>query len=526
MVQLLQGQTVGIDLGTTYSALAQLNPDGLPVSIPNADGATTTPSVVLLGDSGHVVVGPSPERISVEKPENIIEAIKRQMGSKTWFKEYQGKKLTPEFISGLILKKLKQDAERTIGPIANAVVTVPYYFNDLRRKATQDAGKIAGLNVIDIINEPTAATLAYAWMKGELGRVGALAHEKTIMVYDLGGGTFDVTVVRYSPTHFRVLATDGDVMLGGIDWTNRIVEHVAEQFRRKYGSDPLADPETRLMFTQECEQAKRALSAKAQVPVNLYFQGKSLTVAVTRGDFQRMTADLLQRTRDTTELVLQQSGVDVGQLDEVVLVGGSTHMPAVYDMLKEVSGRSPSRELNPDEAVAQGACIHAAILEARETGGGSRLAQAVIKRLRAVSATDVNSHSLGVEITDMVDRSKKSNHIMIPRNTPIPYSISQRFTTNVPNQQRIRVRVLQGEVADVSACTVIGDFQISNLPPGLPAGSPVEVSYKYDANGRILAEARELTGNRQAHLEIVRDGGLSDSGLEAFEQLAREYAVE
>jgi molecular chaperone DnaK len=195
-------------------------------------------------------------------------------------------------------------------------------------------------------------------------------------------------------------------------------------------------------------------------------------------------------------------------------------------MLKEVSGRSPSRELNPDEAVAQGACIHAAILEARETGGGSRLAQAVIKRLRAVSATDVNSHSLGVEITDMVDRSKKSNHIMIPRNTPIPYSISQRFTTNVPNQQRIRVRVLQGEVADVSACTVIGDFQISNLPPGLPAGSPVEVSYKYDANGRILAEARELTGNRQAHLEIVRDGGLSDSGLEAFEQLAREYAVE
>jgi molecular chaperone DnaK len=525
-MKLQAGQTVGIDLGTTYSSLAQLNNEGQPISVENSDGKTTTPSVVLLGESGHVIVGPSPERISVEPPDNVVEAIKRQMGSKTWSKVYQGKKLTPEFISALILKKLKQDAEASVGPVTNAVITVPYYFNDLRRKATQDAGRIAGLNVIDIINEPTAATLAYAWMKGELGRTDLAGNEKTIMVYDLGGGTFDVTVVRYTPTHFRVLATDGDVMLGGIDWTNRIVEHVAEQFRRKYSSDPLADPETRMVFTQECEQAKRVLSSKAQTPVNLYFQGKTLTVAVTRGDYERMTADLLQRTRDTTELVLQQSGVEVGALDEVVLVGGSTHMPAVFDMLKAVSGRSPSRELNPDEAVAQGAAIHAAILEARETGGESRMAQAVIKRLRSVTATDVNSHSMGVEITDPVNRQRKSNHIMIPRNTPIPYTISQRFQTNVQNQQRIRVRLLQGEVPDVNACTIIGDFQITNLPANLPVGSPVELTYSYDANGRIRAEARELTGNRQASAEIVRDGGVTDSGLDAFEKLASEYQVE
>ncbi len=224
--------------------------------------------------------------------------------------------------------------------------------------------------------------------------------------------------------------------------------------------------------------------------------------------------------------MLQQSGVEVGALDEVVLVGGSTHMPAVYNMLKAVAARPPSRELNPDEAVAQGAAIHAAILEARETGGSSRMAQAVIKRLRAVTATDVNSHSLGVEITDVHDRKRKSNHIMIPRNTPIPYTISQRFMTNVPNQQRIRVRLLQGEVPDTSACTVIGDFQITNLPPNLPVGSPVELTYSYDANGRIRAEARELTGNRQASTEIIRDGGVSDTGLDAFEQLAREYQVE
>ena len=525
-MKLLDGQTIGIDLGTTYSSLAQLDNEGKPNSIPNADGKTTTPSVVLLGESGHVIVGPSPERISVEAPDNVVEAIKRQMGNKNWHKVYQGKKLTPEFISALILKKLKQDSEQHIGAIANAVITVPYYFNDMRRKATQDAGRIAGLNVIDIINEPTAATLAYAWMRGELGRTDLARNEKTIMVYDLGGGTFDVTVVRYTPTHFRVLATDGDVMLGGIDWTNRIVEHVAEQFRRKYSSDPLAHPETRMVFTQDCEDAKRTLSERAQVPINLYFEGKNLAVNVTRGDFERMTADLLQRTRDTTELVLQQSGVEVGSLDEVVLVGGSTHMPAVYNMLKSVAGRPPSRELNPDEAVAQGAAIHAAILEARETGGSSRMAQAVIKRLRAVTATDVNSHSLGVEITDLSDRKQKSNHIMIPRNTPIPYTISQRFMTNVPNQQRIRVRLLQGEVPDVSACTVIGDFQITNLPPNLPLGSPVELTYSYDPNGRIRAEARELTGNRQASAEIVRDGGVSDTGIDAFEQLAREYQVE
>ncbi|MCA9033202.1 MAG: Hsp70 family protein, partial [Planctomycetaceae bacterium] len=226
-MQILPGHTVGIDLGTTYSAIAQLDADGNPVSLTNSDGKTITPSVVLLGEDGKVIVGPTFERMSIENPQNIVEAIKRQMGNKDFHIVYQGKKLTPEFISALIIKKLKQDAEKSIGPIANAVVTVPYYFNDVRRKATQDAGKIAGLNVIDIINEPTAATLAYAWQKGQLGRSDNFAGEKTIMVYDLGGGTFDVTIVRYTATNFKVLATDGDVMLGGLDWSRRIVDHIS-----------------------------------------------------------------------------------------------------------------------------------------------------------------------------------------------------------------------------------------------------------------------------------------------------------
>lgn len=525
-MKLLEGNTVGIDLGTTYSAIAQLDAEGNPVTIHNADDQPITPSVILLGEDDHVIVGPSYERISVEDPQRIVEAVKRQMGSRDYYVVYQNKKLTSEFLSALILKKLKQDAEARIGPVANAVITVPYYFNDIRRKATQDAGRIAGLNVIDIINEPTAATLAYAWMKGELGRTDVFAEPRTILVYDLGGGTFDVTVVQYTPTQFRVLATDGDVFLGGLDWSRRLVDHIAEQFKRKYGDDPREDPETLLAFTQECENAKRQLSTRAQVPVSVYHKGNTLTVAVTRGDFERMTGDLMQRTKTTTELVLQQAKVEPGTLHDVLLVGGSTYMPVVEQMLQEVTGRPPSRDLIPEEAVAQGAAIHAAILEAKETGGESRMAKAVIHRLRSVNTLDVNSHSLGVKITDPNDRARKVNHIMIPRNTTIPYSITQRFVTTSPNQRSIHVVILEGEAPDPNACALIGDFRIVDLPPNLPAGSPVEVTYSYDANGRIHASARELTGNRAASVEIERATGLDSSGLEAFRRLAESYHVE
>jgi molecular chaperone DnaK len=272
--------------------------------------------------------------------------------------------------------------------------------------------------------------------------------------------------------------------------------------------------------------AKRQVSAKSQVPVSLYFEGKNLTINITRGDFERMTADLLQRTRDTTELVMQQAGVQIGQLNEVVLVGGSTHMPSVFNMLREVTGLEPSRELNPDTAVAQGAAIHAAILEAQATGGDSRMAKAVIKRLRAVTASDVNSHALGVAVSDPKDKSKKFNHVVIPKNTPIPHKETQLFVTNVDNQQRIHVRLLQGDARDLDACTLIGDLQIVSLPPNLKAGTKVEFTYEYQANGRIIASARELVGNTSARTEIVRDSGLSDAGLDAFEILAREYQVE
>ena len=528
-MKFLDGQTVGIDLGTTYSSIARLSPDGQPTSLLNADGRNITPSVVLLGDDGQVVVGPTFERSSQESADHIVEAVKRQMGNKDYFVVYQNKKLSPEFISALILKKMKQDAEKAIGPIANAVITVPYYFNDVRRKATQDAGRIAGLNVVDIINEPTAATLAYAWMKGELGRSDLKQEAKTILVYDLGGGTFDVTVVRYTPTQFRVLATDGDVMLGGIDWTKRITDHVAEQFARKFSEDPRQDAEAMRDFSANCEDAKRALSTKTQVPLTVYFRGKTLSLQFTRKDFERMTSDLLQRTRDTTELVLQQAGVETGTLQEVVLVGGSTYMPAVEIMLAEVCHRQPLRDLSllrPEEAVAQGAAIHAAILEARENRGVAGLSALVTNRLRSVKTSDVNSHSLGVKVSSPTDKTKKINHIMIPKNSQIPFNVSQRFVTNTANQKSIHVYILEGDATDPDACTQIGDFRILDLPANLPAGSPVEITYSYDSNGRIHAAAKELASNRVSTTEIVRDSGLSEQGIGDFEELAKNYQVE
>ena len=525
-MKFLEGHTVGIDLGTTYSAIAMLDHDGNPKVLQNADGRDITPSVVLL-DEDRVVVGPSFERISVANPESIVEAIKREMGNKNFYVVYQNKKLTPEFISALILKKMKQDAEKIIGPIANAVITVPYYFNDVRRKATQDAGRIAGLNVIDIINEPTAATLAYAWSKGELGRADLKAEEKTILVYDLGGGTFDVTVVRYTPTSFRVLATDGDVMLGGLDWSKRLSDHLVEQFKRKFGVDPSEDPETMLTFHQEAEDAKRDLSSKLQVPISVYYKGNTLSVSLSRTEYERMTADLLQRTKDTTELVLQQSGVAPGTLDELVLVGGSTYMPVVEQMLREICQREPSRALAPERAVAEGAAIHAAILQARNGVNTGGIVDVVQKRLNSVRTTDVNSHSLGIKISDPKDKTRKINHIMIPKNSPIPHNVKQRFGTNTDGQQRIHVEILEGDAIDPAACELIGDFRITNLPQALPKGSPIEITYSYDSSGRISATAKELTGNNQASAEIVRDSGLNEGQItDALSTLQNEYDVE
>jgi len=525
-MQFEPGQTVGVDLGTTFSAIAQLDEEGNPVTILNDDDDVETPSLILLTEGRHVVVGPNRMRAAVEDPENVVERIKRHMGESGFKRTFDGREITPEFLSALILKKLRQDAERRIGKIGNAVITVPYYFNDARRKATQDAGKIAGLNVVDIINEPTAATLTFAWHRGELG-IARTSDEKPklALVYDLGGGTFDVTVVRYTPAHFRVLGTDGDVRLGGVDWNDRLLDYVAEEFKSRHQLDPRESPEAVQLLQNDCDLAKLELSEKTQTTVNCRYKGRALAVPVTREKFEQITADLLQRTADTTELVLQTAGIEPQQLDAVVLVGGSTLMPQVPAMLEGILGKKPSSEISPHTAVAQGAAIHAAILEVKHRGQESELAEKVRRMLGAVRQENVNSHGLGV-LANNPKTGKDVNHLMIPRNTQLPFEVTRSFKTQREGQERVSIQVIEGDAPDPRACSLLGKFRIRDLPPNLPKGSLVDVTYAFDESGRIRVSAQEKSSGKEAAIEIERRGNLNDQQVDLYKRLADEYEVD
>lgn len=524
-MKFVEGHTVGIDLGTSYSSLSLLDTDGNATVVENAQGRPITPSVILLGDGGKVMIGPNPETVAEYPPDRVISAIKREMGS-PFSVVHEGRKLTPELLSSMILTKLKQDAEKRIGTIGNAVITVPYYFNDPKRQATRHAGRIAGLNVVDIINEPTAATLCYAWQQNELGHPERLKKEKKVLVYDLGGGTFDVTLVKYTASDFNVVCTDGDTMLGGLDWTNRIAEYVADLFESKYGLDPRSEPVGKQRLLLEAEAAKRELTLWPQTTVRFEHHGQSVDVEVDRQQFENLTLDLLQRTQDTTEFVLDQAKLRPQDLDEVLLVGGSTSMPMVSRMLEETLQRKPCKDLNPHVAVAQGAAIHAAILEAKEGGSRNGVGQAIRKRLQSITTTDVNSHSLGVELTDRDNPGKKYNHIMIPRNSRLPVQAQQRFVTTSSRPRSIHVRLLEGETMDVSGCSFIGDFRLTELPENLPKGSPVEVNYGYDERGVIKVRMKELTGNHQVELAIEWSHGLDEKMIDGLKVLAKQYKVQ
>jgi molecular chaperone DnaK len=525
-MKFVEGNTVGIDLGTSYSAIARLDEDGEATILENAQGRLVTPSIVILADDGLVLVGPSQERVAEEQPDRVITAIKRKMGDANFELYHEKRRLTPELISSMILTKLRQDAEKHVKPVTNAVIAVPHYFNEPKRQATRHAGRIAGLNVVDIINEPTAATLAYAWQQGELGNPDLSGKERTVLVYDLGGGTFDVTIVRYTPTQFTVLATDGDTMLGGIDWTERLADHVAEKFEEKFGLDPRTEPMAKKKLLVEAESAKRELSLWEKSTVTMTFRGQTLELEVNRTTFEELTLDLLQRTQDTTEFTIDHTGVDPRGLDAVLLVGGSSAMPAVAAMLEKFTGKPSSRELNPQTAVAQGAAIHAAILEAQHGAGSGESARSLERRLRSVSTADVNSHSLGVEITDRDDPKIKLNHVMIPRNSRLPVRKLQRFLTTSHAPQSIHVRLLEGEAADVSSCTFIGNFRLVGLPQDLPKGSPVEIIYTYDERGHIHVSLKEVTGNNQCVVEIAWSHGLDETAIDALTELAADYRVE
>lgn len=495
---------IGIDLGTTFCAVATLDDRGRPVTVPNRDGDVLTPSAIYLAPDGSAVVGQPALDLALEQPERVATLMKRRMGLPDFGHAVAGREFRPETLSAIVLKKLAQDAEAALGPLSGCVITVPAYFDDTRRKATMDAGKIAGLAVIDIIDEPSAAALAYS------AQTQQPTH--TVLVYDLGGGTFDVTLVKLGKKRFQVLAIEGDVRLGGKDWDDRLANWAAEKFRIQHGSDPREDPQSAAMLQAAAERAKRALSKVEQASVTVSHDGQRLTIPVARTDFETMTKDLLVRTRLTAQQVLADAGLTWPEVDKVLMVGGSTHMPATSRMLAELTGREPDRSLAVSEVVARGAAVHAGI-RSSSVGANPGREFGSVADLGDVIEISVNAHSLGVEARQGTDRI---NHKLVAKNTQLPAVAEQVYYTVGDNQTRVRVRILQGEAHQAEACIPVGECWIDGLPPNLPKGSPVRVRCGVAANGRIEVTATDLTSGRAATAAIHRPGGLTD------DQLARE----
>lgn len=513
---------VGIDLGTTFCAVATLDERGRPVTVPNRDGEILTPSAIWLGDDQTAVVGQPALDLAQEQPERVATMVKRRMGQPDLGHPVAGKSFRPETLSAIILRKLVQDAERQLGPITQAVITVPAYFDDTRRKATMDAGRIAGLEVLDILDEPSAAALAYTFQSNP-GAEFPADIPRTVLVYDLGGGTFDVTLVKMGKKRFQTLAIEGDVRLGGKDWDDRLIGHVADQFRQQFGDDPRNDPQSLAMLQAAAERAKRTLSKVDQASVTVTHAGQKMTVPITRALFEAITADLLLRTRLTTQHVLDQTGLSWDRVDRVLMVGGSTHMPMTGRMLRELTGKEPDRSLAVSEVVARGAAVHAGIAMAREEHFRTSPDMPSLDLLADVVEISVTAHGLGVEIRQGEERL---NNKLILKNTQLPAAASRVYYTVRDGQTKVRVRVLQGEAQQAEACIAVGECWIDELPADLPKGSPVQVRCSVAANGRIEIMALDMTSGKLARAEIHRASGLEEPAIHELAHWVKSLTIQ
>jgi len=495
-------RAVGIDLGTTNSVVAVVQ-GGDPEVLLNAEGARTTPSIVAFSKTGERLVGDLAKRQAVLNAQRTIRSIKREMGTRHRV-AIDGKDYSPEEISAMILQKLKADAEARLGEtITDAVITVPAYFDDSQRQATKTAGEIAGLNVLRIINEPTAAAIAYG-----LDRAGK---EETIIVYDLGGGTFDVTVLEISEGLLEVRATAGDTRLGGDDFDERIVNFLADTFQRTEGIDLRKDPQALQRLKEAAEKAKIELSSAVSTNVNLPFitadqnGPKHVNLDITRAKFQELTHDLLERTRQPFIQALNDAGVKPTEIDEVVLIGGSTRMPAVTDLVKQITGKTPNISVNPDEAVAVGAAVQANNLSNPSAGTGMVL-------------VDVTPLSLGVETLGGV------MNVMIERNTAIPHKKSEVYTTAADNQPSVEIKIFQGERKMANDNKLLGTFHLSEIPP-VPRGMPkIEVTFDIDANGILNVAAKEQTTGKEQKITITGTSSLDKSDVSRLIEEAERNA--
>ena len=484
---------IGIDLGTTFSAVAHINDNGVPELIPNKDGDRLTPSVILY-DDGEFNVGMDAKRSAVAFPEDIVAFIKLEMGkSITEFsREFGGKEYSPEDLSAEILKTLKDDAENALGgEITDAVITVPAYFNDPQRKTTIRAGEIAGLNVRRIINEPTAAALSYGThLSGSQSR---------ILVFDLGGGTFDVTIMEVKGEEMNVLVTGGDHRLGGKDWDEKIINHVAEHFEMEHGANPTTDPSASCDLRQRAVDAKIALSALSSTTLNINYAGRALRFQLTREEFEAMTTDLVERCRSLVDVVLHEKKMTTAQIDTVLLVGGSTRMPMIKDMIEEHFGKPPQVSGSPDETVALGAALMGELIEPeprRFLPGQVRDRTVGIQRF-----SDVCSHSLGMAV--LSESGELRNSTIIPKNTNIPCDVSKDdYKTTVPNQKEFDVIVLQGpEDFSPRECEVRDAYEVSGIPE-YPAGAPIKVTFKYNVDGTIEVAAEDVHSKKVLSVEL------------------------